>query len=193
MTKIRNQDQVVDVAARIFGERGYENTRLEDIAAELGVLQGSLYYHIDSKAALYRLVRVRRFTGITDEIDRISKNGDPAGSRLKAAWIAHLSSMVAHQPEAPNWFRGPDSSGRTDDEMVEDRALTARYRAAWRRIVEDGIKDGEFRTDLDPTMTVLSLLGVLNFVSQWYRPDGGRSIESIVDEQLSFVSGGLLA
>ena len=59
MTKIRDRDQLVEAAARVFARKGFDSASMEDIAAEVGVLQGSLYYHVSSKAELLFLVQRR--------------------------------------------------------------------------------------------------------------------------------------
>src|SRR6187402_1620089 len=100
MTKIHSQEQLLEAAAKVFGEKGYDAARLEDIAAEVGVLQGSLYYHIGSKAGLYRLVRKRRFLEIAARIEEIAETPGPAADKLRTAMHAHLDYLVRFLPEA---------------------------------------------------------------------------------------------
>ncbi|MGK2964096.1 MAG: helix-turn-helix domain-containing protein [Tepidiformaceae bacterium] len=50
--KIRDIYQLIEVAARVFAEKGFDQTRIEDIAAKLGLVKGSLYYHVSGKPGL---------------------------------------------------------------------------------------------------------------------------------------------
>lgn len=192
MTKIRNQQQVIDAAAKVFAEKGYDAARLEDIAAELGVLQGSLYYHIGSKAGLLRLVRVRRFQAITAAIAEIADGPGTPSEKLEHAVHTHLRYIVEHLSESSNWFRRLHDPRRTVGEVAEDEQLTAQYRGCWKSILRQGVEDGSFRSDLELGVAVLSLLGVLNWTSAWYDPKGRFDIDEIATTQHALIQRGLL-
>ncbi len=191
MTKIRNQQQVIDAAAKVFAEKGYDAARLEDIAAELGVLQGSLYYHIGSKAGLLRLVRVRRFQDITAGIDEIAQGPGTPRDKLHRATLRHLQYLVDHLSESPNWFRRLHDSRRTTDEVAEDEELTRGYRSCWKSILQQGIEAGTFRPDIDLGIAVLSILGVLNWTSIWFDEDGRCSVDEIAEGQFEMIWRGV--
>ena len=57
---ISKEQEIITVAARLFKEKGYRATTLEDIAAAVGMLKGSLYYYIQSKEELLYIVLLRR-------------------------------------------------------------------------------------------------------------------------------------
>jgi AcrR family transcriptional regulator len=68
----RRQKEVVDAAARVFHERGYESTSIQDIAANLGILKCSLYYYIRSKEDLLNEI----LWGVhDDDIENLVKMG----------------------------------------------------------------------------------------------------------------------
>jgi AcrR family transcriptional regulator len=193
MTKIHNQDQIIDAAAKVFAEKGYEAARLQDIAAEVGVLQGSLYYHIGSKAGLLRMVRVRRFTTITNRIGEIADGDGTAPDKLHRAMRAHLNHIGQYLNESQQWFNNPANPGRTKAEQAEDHRLTTGYRANWATILREGMESGEFRSDLDVSMTVLSILGMLNWVPNWFSHRGRMTIDDVVDAQFELVVRSLRA
>ena len=193
MTKIRNQEQLLEAAAKVFGEKGYDATRIEDIAAEVGVLQGSIYYHIGSKAGLYRLVRQRRFMEIAMTIEEISRSSAPPREKLRSAMHAHLAYLERFLPEARNWLTNPSETrtSRTAKEAEEDRRMTAGLRASWRRIIEDGIEAGVIRNGVSPSVAVLSIQGMMMWVANWYEPGGPQTIDEIADQQAELVWNGL--
>jgi AcrR family transcriptional regulator len=195
MTKIRSQEQLLDAAAKVFGEKGYDAARLEDIAAEVGVLQGSLYYHIGSKASLYRLVRRRRFLEIAARIEDISRSSATTEEKLRTAIAAHLDYLQRHLPEARSWMTNPSESRRTrtEGEAAEDRRMTADLRASWRRIIDGGIRSGEIRDDVVASVAVLSIQGMMMWVANWYSPGGGQTIDEIAEQQADLVWRGLAA
>jgi TetR/AcrR family transcriptional regulator, cholesterol catabolism regulator len=195
MTKIHSQEQLLDAAAKVFGEKGYDAARLEDIAAEVGVLQGSLYYHIGSKAGLYRLVRQRRFVEIASRIDEISRSSASPQEKLRSAMHAHLAYLERFLPEARHWAMNPAETRktRTAREAREDQQMTSALRASWRRIIEDGIEAGEIRNYVSPSVVVLSIQGMMMWVANWYEPGGPHTIEEIADQQADLVWSGLTA
>src|SRR5947209_1756557 len=93
MTKIRSQDQLLDAAEKVFSQKGYDATRLEDIAAELGVLQGSLYYHIESKAGLLRLLRRRRMSRVIERMSEVASSDDSPREKLRRAVYAQMRAL----------------------------------------------------------------------------------------------------
>lgn len=194
MTKIRDIEQVVDAAARVFAEKGYEAARLEDIATELGVLQGSLYYHIGSKAELLSLVQIRRLVNNVEGLEAIVRLQCPANQKLSRAISEHLLQIDRYYPESLQWLAEPTSSGRHAQERrahVDD--LNHRYTAAWRAIIGEGVRAGDFRADSDPAMTARFILGACNWFTRWYRKGGEKGMGELASMVCSFVQNGIAA
>lgn len=191
MTKISDLNELLDAAAKVFGEKGYANARLEDIAAEVGMLKGSLYYHVGSKASLLRLVRRRRFLEIAQAIEEIAALPDEPRIRFHRAIREQLRFVALYIAESPQWFRNPANPSRTDEEAVEDQELVTRLREGFRTIVADGIDDGSVSPSVDSMIFVLSVLGMCNWVSRWYEPDGQYSIDEIADIQFDMLWQGI--
>lgn len=192
LTKIRDIEQVVDAAARVFAEKGYEAARLEDIATELGVLQGSLYYHIGSKAELLSLVQIRRLVNNVEGLEAIVRLDCPAGQKLTRAISEHLLQIDRYYPESLQWFAEPTSTGR---HALERRAhvddLNHRYTAAWRAIIQEGVESGDFRPGTDPAMAARLILGACNWFTRWYRKGGEKGMEELAGMVASFVRNGI--
>lgn len=191
MTKVRDLDQLLDVAARLFGELGYEATTLERIAQELGILKGSLYHYISSKAELHSLVTGRRLAMLVDEVAAIAKLDLPADERLERALRAHLGTIDEFHPESSQWFvqPAPPRQGATNPSAD----LNRRYERILNRIVDDGVAAGLFRSDLDSQVATLSVLGSCNWMTRWYRQGGRLSIDQIADSIIALSLAGLRA
>lgn len=189
MTKIRDREQVVDVAARVFADRGFEAARLEDIAAELGVLQGSLYYHISSKAELLLLVQQRRLKTIAARVREIAASDAPPVEKLALAIGEHIAHLERYYPESAQWFTTPS---RADARGAEDsRLLNREYTATWVELVRHGISEGSFRADLDPRVVARGILGMANWLPRWYQRDGSLPMDEIARMLTAMVTGGL--
>lgn len=100
MTKIRDRDQLVEAAAKVFAVKGFDAASMEDIAAEVGVLQGSLYYHVGSKAELLFLVQRRRLIDINACLDEVADSDLAPAGKLTRAIQEHLHYLEANYPES---------------------------------------------------------------------------------------------
>ena len=67
------------------------------------------------------------------------------------------------------------------------------YERCWQRILREGVKNGEFRPDLDIQVASYGLLGMLNWSYRWYDPQGRLSINEVVEEFTRLALAGLAA
>jgi len=191
LTKIHDREQVIDAAAKVFAAKGFEAARLEEIAAELGVLKGSLYYHAASKAELLFLVTRRRMLTIIEHTQAIAVSEAPPAEKLATAVRAHLQHLDQHHPESSLWFMQPSRSAKSADRQAEIGALHREYEVVLRGIVQDGIGSGDLRRDLDATVATLGVLGMCNWLPRWYDRDGRLAIDGIGDTFIGMVLDGL--
>ncbi|WP_456431780.1 TetR/AcrR family transcriptional regulator [Nitratifractor sp.] len=68
---------ILDVAARLFSQRGYPKTALEEIAEECGITKPAIYYHFKDKQSLYEAVLCQRFSLISEKILQETRKEDP--------------------------------------------------------------------------------------------------------------------
>ena len=167
-----SRETLMAVSARLFARGGFDATSMRDIAGEAGMLAGSMYYHFPSKNDLIAAVYEEGVTEISAAVDAAVAAADTPWTRLEAACVAHLQSLLSDAAHAAV--------------MTADlRRLDARLR---RRLI--AMRDGYERrfVDLvaalplgpgtDRTLWRLQLLGALNWTPTWYRP-GGKSPANI--------------
>src|SRR5436189_3055430 len=91
--------ELLDIAAKLFAERGFKNTTVRDIADAAGILPGSLYHHFDSKEAMVDEI----LTGFLDELfgryREIVDSALPPKAALEAIVTASLESIDRHHAE----------------------------------------------------------------------------------------------
>lgn len=185
------RDAILNAAMRLFGKQGYTGTSMRDIANEVGVLPGSLYAHIQSKEAL--LVEI-----VADGIGRFlaaiaphSMSAATPPERLRRMIVAHLE-VVAQNPERSlvvfhQWRFLSDANRPV---AVERRR---EYERAWIEAVQDGVDQGKFRAGLDKRLTVLTILGALNWTPEWLSPEGKLSPSEIGEAMADILLGGITA
>lgn len=169
--------ELIDKAARLFGARGYSNTSMRDIAADFGILHGSLYHHFGSKEELFITVYA---AGVDDFIADVEKAVAPLvdpWERLEAACIAHLVALLTRDSPAATVL-AEWSSAYTDamrEALIRERD---RYERVFQELTDavplpQGVNRHYFR---------LGLLGALNGALSWYQP--GRDAPATVARQL---------
>ena len=164
---------LLDEAARLFGARGYDSTSMRDIAAAVGMLPGSLYYHFPSKEDLLVAVYTIGMEQMLEAVQAATAGETDPWRRLEVAAAAHLGTLLDKSGYAAavvaDW-PSPASSVRA--ELVRQRD---RYEATFRDLVAD-LPLGPHQ---DRQFLRLALLGALNWTLAWYRPDGDDSPQTI--------------
>ena len=185
------REAIFAAATRLFGERGYSGTTMRDIAKAVGILPGSLYAHIESKeAVLVEIIEggVDRFNDAVAEVRALDLGPEAA---LRAAVHRHLE-IVAENPQRTlivfhQWrFLAEDNRSR----LLLKRAT---YEEFFIATLRDGMATGVFDSRLDPKVTVLGILGALNWTPEWYSPQGSATPAEIADKIADSLLGGALA
>lgn len=182
----RRRAEILHAALRAFRERGYHATTLEDIADHLGVRKTALYHYFpDKEAILYECHRES-----LAEIDRLIKEAkklDKASEALAHVIREHVRVMTDTLEGSPLAFEVTALSPERQEEVISARD---RYERQLRRIIDDGIKSGEFRS-VNSKIAVFAILGAINWIARWYRPGGSLRAPELGTEFANHLVGGL--
>ncbi|MHA7599375.1 TetR/AcrR family transcriptional regulator [Alicycliphilus sp. T452] len=161
--------ELLDAAARAFGNRGYAATSMREIALDTNMLPGSLYYHFPSKEALLVAVYnegVKELEVATSAA--FAKERDP-WDRLEALCRAHLETVLSDSNYANVLIRVlPDDIPEVADSLREVRE---RYETIFRVAVDQL----PLIPRADRRALRLMLIGALNWTALWFNPQGRDS------------------
>jgi AcrR family transcriptional regulator len=177
------KDQILEHAARLFSERGYQGTSMRDIGEATGLLAGSLYAHISSKEdLLYQIVleAARQFLG---RVEALRAEILAPEERLRRAMRAHVG-VVADGREHAQVFHH-EWNALTGRRRAEVLRLRDRYERLWDEIVR------ELPGVADPKFARLLVLSAANWTYTWYRPDGPLLPEEVADRFTDLLLRGL--
>ncbi|REE70767.1 TetR family transcriptional regulator [Rhodococcus wratislaviensis] len=176
------EKQIIEQATRLFAERGFASTTLQDIADATGLTRPALYHYVANKDELLsRLVSESTETpaALLHTINERTDLGPTEKLREMATAIA------LHQAQAPDRFR---LIIRSEAELPED--ISRNYEQSRRhvlkefiRVVEDGIRTGEMRP-VDPRTAALAVIGMLNWIAWWHQP-GNADDDRVIATQLA--------
>ncbi|GLZ43924.1 TetR family transcriptional regulator [Actinomycetospora sp. NBRC 106375] len=140
----RRIQQILAVAAELFGERGYDAVNLDDVAERLDVTKGSLYYYFASKDELAAAAIETLGSDWTDRLERLPAGAEgPPTARLRALIREHVAIAVREYPAALRLFLVP--STWPDALRVRITELRRRHDHVFRTVLTEGIDRGEFR------------------------------------------------
>ena len=178
--------EILRAAAEAFREHGFAATGMREIAEKAGLSPANLYYYFRSKHDLL-------FFCQDQALDRLltaaaEQDAEHAEGRLSGLIRAHVRCVLDE-------VDGASAHVAVDALPPELRRKIAkkrdRYERAVRKLVSDGVAEGEFRA-CDPTLVARALLGALNWTVQWYRPGGRTSPARVADEYAEYLVQGLV-
>jgi AcrR family transcriptional regulator len=177
---------IVEAAGRLFGDRGYEGTRLADIAAAADVTKPILYRHFESKPALYLALLARHRDDLGSFAGAIPAEG-PREARLRAVldlWFAYVED---HSYAWKMLFRDTGGGAEIHAFRLE---VHARARAVLVEVIHSLSEVSIPRRELEPLAELMSM-GMAGLVL-WWIDNPGRSRQAIVDA-MTRVWAGILA
>jgi len=188
--RVNKKQEILAIAARVFREKGYHATSMDDLAKECGLYKGSLYHYFENKETI--------LNNIIQSCLEITLQDAERGYRSKATPRRKLFMYLQSQMKAID--------ARLDIISVtlrEDRAVVNPYRELYIEqrdriegylalILEEGMEKGEFRR-VDIKLTTKALLGMCNWATVWYRHDDGMNSNQIAKHFADLVLYGLEA
>ncbi len=183
-------EQILAQAVHIFKQKGYHATSVQDIANAVGLQKGSLYHYISSKEELLYRIFERGTGALTLRLKEILSSDAPPPDKLRLAIQAHVVALC----EQLDTYTVYLAERRTFSGRVQSRIRSEAERHA--RLLEDilrqGIEHGDWRP-VDTKMTTHAILGMCNWMYQWYSPEGRLSPQAIADIFADLVINGLVA
>ena len=175
---------------RLIYEHGYEGMSLRKLAAEVGIRQGSLYNHINTKQELlFDLVR-HHMEQVLQELDGALVGIEDPVDRLRAFVAFHVNYHMVRKKQifVVNFeLRSLDSGNYST--IVEMRSA---YEKRLGDILETGTAEGVFFCE-DVRVASFAILAMLTGVCTWYRPNGRLGREDIINTHMQLVLRGLQA
>lgn len=186
---LEKKREILHAASRVFRRRGLQSTGMRDIATELNMAVGNLYYYFKDKEALLAFVQEDTLEALLELADRVRSQKLRANGRLFMLIEEHV---VLLNEEIPGSLAHLEVEALSEPwrRRVQDRRDA--YERAFREIIEEGIATGVFRPT-DPKVSAMAILGAVNWTVKWFRPDGGKTARQIGRECAELLVRGVAA
>ncbi|RKH03061.1 TetR/AcrR family transcriptional regulator [Corallococcus carmarthensis] len=171
---------ILETAARLICERGYEGTSMQEIAAACRMTKAGLYHHIQNKEQLLFAIMNYGMDVFEEQVlAPVQDVVDPV-ERLRQCMRQNIHLVT---------------SGRSKEVIIilhehatltgEAREYIDRRKKRYVRFLEDAFAEanrlGRLRGVVDPTVAAFSFLGMILWVYKWFKPDGRLTEEQIAD------------
>ena len=180
-------EELLEVVAREFLQRGYDATSMEDLSRATGRTKSSIYHHVSGKEELLRLAVARAVDALFSVLDEPGAAQGRAVDRLEHVVRGSARVLAAELPYVTLLLR---VRGNTEAERWAlerrrdfDRRITA--------LVREAASDGDVRSDLDPRLVTRLLFGMVNSLVDWFRPGGAHGRQQVEDALVAVALDGV--
>jgi len=189
--KESRRDQILKTATKIFCEKTYHGTTLQEIASAVGMLKGSLYYYITSKEKLLADIILDALQTLNEDLLRVENADLTPVERLKQVVREHVKFNAKYR-EVGTLFLTERNVISSLDEMDKMMQIFERRDKLIARTLREAIEAGVYRP-VDIRITSLAIVGLCNSVLFWYRPSGRFSDDEISNTFFELLHQGLSA
>lgn len=191
LDKSLRKQKILDITAELFQKKGYRSTTLEDVAKGLGLTKAALYHYVSSKEDLLANIYSQALENWFGKIYEISALDRLPDEKLRLILRDHIKNITAKNIARYSVF------------FSEENQLPAKYRQKIRQekkryterieaILSEGMTQGLFM-ETDPKLRAYAVLGMLNWIHKWYRPDqSSYTSGQIADHFIALLERGYL-
>ncbi|MBI5905582.1 MAG: TetR/AcrR family transcriptional regulator [Deltaproteobacteria bacterium] len=183
------RQMILDAAVKLFQAKGYINTSMDEIAESVGLTKGGLYHYVEKKGDLLKDIHNQILDTFLERVGRAMEGGGSPENKVGKWMEAHASVTHDYLGHMKVFFTEIDNYS---EEML---LATSRKRQQAQEmlieILQAGMSQGKIRADINPRIVSFLLLGMMNWLYIWYRPNGPLSLDEILSNMKGMVTGGL--
>jgi len=179
--------RLIQAAARLFRDKGYERTTVRDLAAEVGILSGSLFHHFKNKERILRAVMEEAILLNTETMKAALAEADNSKDRVLALIKCELASILGDTGAAMTVLVFEWRS-LNEDSQAHILGLRDIYEQLWLDALNEAKDDG--LVVIDPFILRRLLTGALSWTVNWYDEEGDMDLDALSRNALSLAVKG---
>lgn len=185
---------ILGVAARRFAASGFEATTVRQIAEDVNILSGSLFHHFATKEDMLHEIVRGPVLRMRDNTIRIARAPLDAEHRLVALVLLDLGELTRNQDVHAILYNERKLFRRRQEFAYVVQAKKKSY-LAWKTVLQDGMRAGLFRPDMDVYLAITTILRMLNAAADWYKNEDGSvrdamgsyTLDAVINFHLDFI------
>jgi AcrR family transcriptional regulator len=197
---VDSRQEILRTAARLFQQRGYDATSMNDIAATLKLSKGGLYHHFQGKDEILFEIMNHAMQITEDRVLAPARRIADPGERLRALIRLHMevvlsprdreiTVMLHENHPLPAGLRKRINQRKKDYvHFVEN--LIAEVQKGFQK--EKRLSPGS-QPSVTPRAAAFALLGMINWIYQWYKPEGNLQAQTLIPQFTELFLEGIFA
>jgi AcrR family transcriptional regulator len=183
----RRRQAIIRAAATAFNREGFHNTSMDDLATALNTSKPTLYQFFENKQKLLYACHQHAMDHGEAALALAHHDGKSGREKLSIFCRRYMHGVMDDFGSCAVLTDVDALLGADRRAAIERRA---RISAATRELIEEALRDGSFAS-VDSKLATLFVLSVVNWILVWYRPDGDRTRDEIVESFISMIENGL--
>ncbi len=184
------KQKIYETSIALFEKAGFSNTSIQDIVNCLGVTKGTFYYYFQSKEQLLMNIHLDYMERLLTQQHEILRN-ETLDNRAKVYELVYmlLRNIETQGTNARVFFREMRHLNKENLEFIKGKR--DQIRTGMTDVIKAGIKEGEFRKDLNPEIVALGILGACNWSYNWFNPEGEFSDQEVARIYIDMILHGI--
>jgi AcrR family transcriptional regulator len=203
-TALEPRQEILRTAARLFQQRGYDATSMNDVAAALKLSKGGLYHHFQSKDEILFEI-MNHAMEITQErvLNPVREIADPE-ERLRALIRLHIevvlsprdreiTVMLHENHPLPPALRKRINARKKEYIHFVEKLIAEVQKKVQEKALKPGRENGTYKakSKVTPRAAAFALLGMINWIYQWYKPEGDLQAQNLIPQFTDLIFGGI--
>ncbi|MEN9336202.1 MAG: HTH-type transcriptional repressor KstR2 [Bacteroidota bacterium] len=189
MKPIDRKTEIINVAARLFKEKGYSAVTVRDIAQALNIKAASLYNHITSKQEILVLIVITIAEEFTEVMEAVRQSETTAIAKIDRIIQLHID-ITLRNPDALACLNNDWMHLEKEDDLKYFLKMRTDYEENFRQIVKEGIQNSEIQTH-NPEVIIFSILSTLRTLYIWYNKTKSLSETSLRNDMRTVLLNGI--
>jgi AcrR family transcriptional regulator len=204
-TVVDSRQEILRTAARLFQQRGYDATSMNDVAAGLKLSKGGLYHHFQSKDEILFEIMDHAMQ-ITEErvLTPVRSIADPE-ERLRALIRLHIEVVLSprdreitvmlheNHPLPPALRKRINSRKKEYIHFLENLMAEVQKEVQTKEAQNKTRQPRPTKNKVTPRAAAFALLGMINWIYQWYKPEGELQAQNLIPQFTDLIFGGIFA
>ena len=181
---------ILRTAARIFAEKSYHSTSMRDISRATNVSLAGLYHYCKSKEELLFLIQDNCFGRVLERLEQRLQDVEDPIAKLGIFIENHLSFFAANMAEMK--VLSHEAESLRGDLYTHVSTRKDNYTKLARQILREVQEMGNSKEPIDLTVATYALFGMMNWIYNWYDPQGKLKVSDLADNVMKLFLNGFM-
>jgi AcrR family transcriptional regulator len=185
--KGQRRETILRSVGNVLRNSGLSSLTIQDIADELGMTKGNLYYYFKDKQDILYQCHMRCMDISLHALKQATAADGSADEKLRILLVGHIHGVL---DDGFGSILQTDLESFWPDQRKQYVGKRDQLERGVRKLIEDGVRSGEFECD-NVKLAGFSILGAINWIPKWYRPNGPLHADEIADSMVEYFLRGL--